>query len=119
MRRIWALAAVLMVAMAGAVPAGAANQSVNTFNFSYQPNPVVVSAGDSLELRNLDVVQSGEGHSVTHAPASGSTPLFASPVVMPGQSAAVTGVSALPPGTYAFTCEVHPFMTGSLEVRAQ
>lgn len=117
MRRIGALAAVLLVMAVGPMPAFAADQSVIAFNFSYLPDPMQIKVGDALELRNLDFL-SGEGHSITHAAEPESARRFASPVVAAGQSGAVAGISALPPGSYPMTCEVHPFMRGTLEVSA-
>ena len=43
--------------------------------------------------------------------------LLDSGFVSTGQSAGVSSVSTLPPGTYSFYCSVHPAMTGELIIK--
>lgn len=73
------------------------------------PTAVVAAApGDTLRFDNADVT--------SHDLASDTPGLFRSPVVAAGQDAVVDGVDKLPPGSYPFHCNLHPWMHGVLEV---
>lgn len=94
---------------------------VVTVNFTYVPGdasllqlpPQTIAAGDSLEHTNLD----GEDHDlVSFERDPDGNPWFDSELVGPGETASVP-VEAVPPGLYSFTCSIHPFMLGRLEIR--
>jgi plastocyanin len=93
------------------IPAGASTQG----NPSYDPNPMTVKKGDTIQVQNKDqtphTVTSGKG---LDDPAKGK--LFDTSIIAPGASAKVTTAS-LNPGEIPFHCEVHPFMTGTLKVQ--
>jgi plastocyanin len=93
------------------IPAGASTQG----NPSYDPNPMTVKKGDTIQVQNKDqtphTVTSGKG---LDDPAKGK--LFDTSIIAPGASAKVTTAS-LNSGQYPFHCEVHPYMTGTLKVQ--
>jgi len=79
--------------------------AITTF---YTPRVVITKGGSAL-FRNFD----GAPHNVTSTAG-----LFRSVTIGLGGHAAVVGVSALRPGTYAFICTIHLNMKGSLTVIA-
>jgi plastocyanin len=93
------------------IPVGASTQG----NPSYDPNPMTVKKGDTIQVQNKDqtphTVTSGKG---LDDPAKGK--LFDTSIVAPAASAKVSTAS-LNPGEYPFHCEVHPYMTGTLKVQ--
>jgi plastocyanin len=93
------------------IPAGASTQG----NPSYDPNPMTVKKGDTIQVQNKDqtphTVTSGKG---LDDPAKGK--LFDTSIIAPGASAKITTAS-LNSGEIPFHCEVHPYMTGTLKVQ--
>jgi len=74
-------------------------------NFQFSPADAVIAAGTEVVWLNADT----DLHSIV---STGE--LFAtSDIFEPGQSYSVT---LSEPGTYAYTCGVHPFMTGTITV---
>ena len=95
-------------------PAAAATQTVTAVSAGFVSPVVLAAPGDSITLQNADTALP---HTMTAdtTDASGH-PLFDSGRVTPGASANVAGVSTLAPGAYAFSCALHPWMHGILEV---
>jgi plastocyanin len=93
------------------IPVGASTQG----NPSYDPNPMTVKKGDTIQVQNKDqtphTVTSGKG---LDDPAKGK--LFDTSIIAPAASAKVSTAS-LNSGEYPFHCEVHPYMTGTLKVQ--
>ena len=122
MRRHVLLAAVALAASlplaSASHPARAANAAmVTVYADHFLPATVTVDRGGTLEFFDPDPWGNGEapGHTVTERRLPG--PRFDSGVVGLGRAGEVAGVSALAPGSYAFTCRIHPFMRGTLIVR--
>ena len=104
-----------MAAMADPTPAPAvasapvaavnpAQDSISIANFAFSPKALTVSAGQSVTFTNND--------SVAHTTTSSA---WDSGDIQPG--AAYTFAAPSAPGTYAFHCSIHPFMTGTLIVQ--
>ncbi len=95
----------------------ASTQLVTVYADHLLPYSVSIERGGTLEFFDPDPWGNGEapGHTVTELNLP--KPRFDSGVVGLGKAAEVSGVSALPPGTYVFTCRIHPFMRGMLIVR--
>ena len=117
MRRVLFVVVVVMALGSLLSPPAVAQQRVVTAAFyRYNPTPVEVAPGDTLVFLNSDpAIGSWEGHSVTHAAPPGEQ-LFDSPITPPGGAGEVVGVAELQPGSYAVTCRVHAFMTGTVIV---
>ena len=80
----------------------------------YVPLMVVLPQGMSLLHLQLDPVQR---HDVVSRAARDRRPLFTSARTLAfGEAQLVQGVEKLPPGTYPFTCSIHPFMFGQVIV---
>ena len=82
---------------------------------TYATPVMVTQPGGSLSFANLDVAQ----HDVTAVQKGpNGKPLFQSPLIGLGQTAAVDGADRLTAGqTYDFFCSIHPGMRGQLIVR--
>jgi plastocyanin/glucose/arabinose dehydrogenase len=106
------IGAVLVLGAVSAAPGRAeSTTTVTTVAFTFVPPVVSIAPGDHVQLTNADIAP----HDVT----SDTPGQFQSATVQPGGApAAVTGVEALAPGTYAFHCSFHPFMHGTLNVGA-
>jgi plastocyanin len=119
MRRWIAVAAAALVGCvlpAATASADAGQVVIAVKPWTYSPAPIHIPRGATLMFLNADPV-SGPGHSVTDvAVRTSPRTRFSSPIVEVGKVAAVSGVENLPPGTYQFTCRVHPFMAGTLIV---
>jgi plastocyanin len=76
---------------------------------------MVTQKGGPLQFINLDVVQ----HDVVADRAGpDGRPLFRTPLIGTGQSAAVEGLDRVESGqSYPFYCSLHPGMRGTLSVR--
>jgi len=111
----WALAlivplvaglAVLVTALASgedaATAPAAARAGITIEDFTFAPDPFEVGAGATIEVTNSDGVQ----HTLSADDGTFDTGIIdgsgSSSIVVPG------------PGTYAFTCQIHPSMTGTL-----
>jgi plastocyanin len=114
----------LLVAVAGMVlpaPAAArpaAPQLVAAYNLHFVPEEVTVERGGTLQFFNPDSLGRLEfdGHTLTELRPGGLPPRFGSGLVTFPTAAEVKGVSSLAPGRYAFRCEIHPFMRGTLVI---
>ncbi len=106
-----ALALVGLVAMAVA-PAGAARlERIQIEGFAFHPTPLEVSPGELVRVENVDGGRQNGGvpHSVTAFSGDFDTGAFFDVRRFRAPSAR---------GVYQYFCKVHPFMKGTLEVRA-
>ncbi|MBV8151100.1 MAG: cupredoxin domain-containing protein [Candidatus Eremiobacteraeota bacterium] len=78
--------------------------TVHLKNFRYVPDTVKITAGQTVEWVNDD----GDAHTVTS-----TTKLFASGGLDTRERWSHTFAS---PGTFAYFCELHPFMKGAVVV---
>jgi plastocyanin len=92
------------------IPEGASVQG----NPSYEPDPLTVTAGDTVEVSNQD--------NVPHTVTSGTGPedaesgsQFDTSIIDAGATAQVDAAS-LAAGDYPYYCSVHPYMLGTLKV---
>jgi plastocyanin len=95
--------AVALVALAAAGPAAADTSSVQIVDTAYNPERVIVLAGDTVGWRNSSFINQ---HTVT-APGFDSGPI----VPAGGFYRDFTA-----PGTYLYTCTIHPIMSGEVDV---
>lgn len=104
---------------------------VAVVQWQYVPAEVTIEQGETLTFGNYDPVAGVPAHSLDEAvprcttpPYTGNNPgragcrqpMFSSGLVDHGHVHRVHGVEDLLPGRYGFTCQVHPFMTGTLIV---
>ncbi len=76
---------------------------------------VSIDQGEKVTFTNLDSVE----HDVTAATkGADGKPLFNSPLEGPGGSGGVAGTEFLTTGSYDFSCSIHPFMHGTIQVTA-
>jgi len=92
------------------IPQGASVQG----NPAYEPDPLTITAGDTVEVSNQDTVP----HTVTSGTGpedaeSGSQ--FDTSIIDAGATAQVDTAS-LAAGDYPYYCSVHPYMLGTLKV---
>jgi YVTN family beta-propeller protein len=86
------------------VQPSAAAGAVNIASFAFAPKSLSVAPGQTVTFANND--------SVAHTTTSD---MWDSGDIQPGTSYAVTAPTK--PGSYAFHCSIHPFMTGTLVVQ--
>ena len=77
---------------------------VSIQNFAFEPSTIAARAGDTIVFTNND----NATHTVTQSPAGSG---FQSDPIAPGTTYTLTIDE---PGTYAFFCELHPSMTGTI-----
>ena len=97
-----------------ATPAHALAPQVATavFGGQFAPSEIKVVQGGTLTFVNLDP-------QLQHDLISKDNPdLFRSDIVSFGGVSEVRGVSSLPVSTWPFTCSVHDYMAGNLEIVA-
>ena len=110
-RNIWvaiALAAAVL-APAAIFPTAfvqAAETEVNIDQFTFYPQRITVKAGTTVTWTNED----DDSHTV-----ASSSKLFKSKALDTGDKFSFTFTT---PGTYAYICSVHPYMTGTVVVEA-
>jgi plastocyanin len=97
-----------LVLVAGAVPGEAAPAkaeagTVTIKNFKFSPSPLKVKAGPKVTVKNAD--------STTHT-FTANKGAFDTGDIDSGSSATVT---IKKPGTYAYHCEIHNFMKGTIK----
>jgi plastocyanin len=97
--------ALLLVAGALAGPACAARYTVTIEGFAFNPPAVTVSAGDTVQWVNKDIVP----HSATASDAA-----FDSKPIPAGGTWEWKAVRR---GRHAYICTLHPNMTGAIEVK--
>ena len=77
----------------------------------YAPSTMTILPGQSVQWHNLSM----QPHTVTHDGCrQGRRCAFASRHLHPGERFSVSG---LPPGTYSYHCEIHPFMRGLVQIQ--
>jgi plastocyanin len=115
MRRMCSVAAVLVVVVIvaglalglGALPGSAAATSkartVTIKNFKFSPSPLKVKAGSKITVKNAD--------STTHT-FTANKGAFNTGDIESGSSASVT---IKKPGTFAYHCQIHNFMKGTIK----
>ncbi|MEU1629561.1 plastocyanin/azurin family copper-binding protein [Streptomyces sp. NPDC020096] len=91
----------------GQSSAPAAVNAVTIKNFAFSPAKVTVKAGTKVTWTNTDP----DAHTVTSKQGSGG-PLN-SPALATNATFSYTFTK---PGTYAYYCSIHPFMTATVEV---
>jgi plastocyanin len=111
-RRLAAAAAVAAATVLGACggddrPRAAAPATVTVAEFKYAPTPLTVTAGTTVKVANRD----SSPHTLTATAAGG----FDSGTIGPR---ATGEVRFSEPGTFAYLCQLHPFMKGSVTVTA-
>jgi plastocyanin len=87
-----------------ATPSGAAT-AVQIANYSFKPGTLTVKAGTKVSFTNQDAAP--------HTATSNQSGAFDTGTLAKGQSKTVT---LSKPGTYAFHCAFHAFMTGTITV---
>jgi len=81
-----------------------AGNAITISTFAFGPQVVAVKLGVAVHWSNRD----SEAHTVTS-----DTGAFSSTVLQPGAGYSFTFTK---PGTYAYHCTIHPFMTGKVVV---
>jgi plastocyanin len=95
-----------------APPVGGGPLDLTALNIDFEPKTLVAPSGPfMLAFRNRD---DGVPHTVAINDAGG-TQVFTGDIVT-GPADVDYAVPQLPPGSYTFTCTVHPNMTGTLTV---
>jgi len=90
---------------------GAPSFKVTIENFTFIPANFTVSPGERIVVTNKDSVT----HTFTAVPGSTPDGKFNSGDIAPGKT--VTVIAPGRPGSYAFYCHIHPFMTGTMKVK--
>jgi plastocyanin len=106
MRRLTCLTALALLAMLILAPSAGAqqNQTVYIQDFYFSPASITVEPGTTVTWVN----QGNASHTATHTGGA-----FDSGTLQPGQSYSYTFNRA---GTYAYYCQIHPYMTGTVVV---
>ena len=104
--RLAALSLVALLLFAPTVGAQGKNMTVSIKNFAFNPPNMTVAPGTTLTWVNNDQVP----HTATATNPAG---VFDSGTLQPGQSYSFTFNK---PGTYAYHCAIHPYMTGTVTV---
>lgn len=77
-------------------------------NFAFVPSTLTVSPGEKVTVRNTDSAT----HTVT---STAATKAFDTGNINPGQTVTFTAPNVT--GSYAYICQIHQFMHGTLTVR--
>ena len=80
-----------------------ARSTITIASFTYSPNPATAKVGDTITITNND----GTDHTVTADDHSFDTGGF---------SSGSRTITVTHPGTITFHCDIHNFMTGSIQV---
>lgn len=83
-------------------------KEIDINNFSYFPNAATVAPGTIISVRNGDFLRMHEAHTLT-----ANTGEFDTGII---RDVPVQFRAPRTPGVYAYHCEIHPFMKGSLTV---
>ncbi|SOE06582.1 Plastocyanin [Streptomyces sp. Ag109_G2-15] len=90
----------------GAAAAPVTGNAVAIKNFAFSPATLKVKAGTTVTWTNQDT----DAHTVTSAGSGG--PLHSAALA----TDATYSYTFTKPGTYAYLCTIHPFMTATVEV---
>ena len=108
---LWCLGWLMLVLPAGLSQAGNTQIVLLDRMPFYAPSSVTILPGQPVQWDN----RSMQPHTVTHDGCRrGGNCAFASKHLHPGERFSVRG---LPPGTYSYHCEIHPFMRGRIQVK--
>jgi plastocyanin len=88
-----------------AAQSGSGAQTVAIKDFAYAPADLTVAKGTTVEFPNED--------STPHTATSKASGAFDTGTIKPGKSAELTFDE---PGTFAYYCQFHPFMKGTITV---
>ncbi len=80
-------------------------------NFMFVPSTLTVAPGQSIRITNDDSVD----HTFSSVPGTPAAAAFNSGDIVPGGTVTITAPRL--PGSYAYLCQIHNFMTGTLTVR--
>ncbi len=83
----------------------AGSDAITIHNFAFSPDTLTVMPGATVTVTNQDEV----AHTVTADKGA-----FSTGDILPSQSKTFTAPST--PGTYAYMCSIHQYMTGTLNV---
>jgi plastocyanin len=84
---------------------GATGTAISIKNFQYSPDPITVQAGAEVTVTNDD----GTVHTLTAKDGG-----FDTGDLDGGASGTITIAK---PGTYSYFCDIHQYMTGTIEAR--
>ena len=104
--RLAALSLVVLLVFAPTAGAQGKTMTVNIKNFAFNPPNITVAPGTTVTWVNNDQAP----HTTTATNPAG---VFDSGTLQPGQSYSFTFNK---PGTYAYHCAIHPYMTGAITV---
>jgi plastocyanin len=90
---------------ASSVPAGGTKITISSFKFN--PDSLTVAPGQTVTVLNND--------STAHTLTASAGKAFDTGTISPGNSGSFTAPTA--PGSYPYTCTIHPFMHGTLIVK--
>jgi plastocyanin len=113
MRRLFAIPAIAsLLLLLGTIGAGAATSAARIVScagttWCFSPNPIVVTAGSAVTWTN----STGVTHTATSDTGAWTTGNI-------GAGATGGPVTFNTPGSFAYHCAIHPFMTGSVVVNA-
>jgi plastocyanin len=106
--------------MSGAVASGtspsaatvpAAADTIVIKNFAFEPSDLSVAPGATVTVTNEDAT----AHTVTATVTSSGDKAFDTGDIAPGRTVTFTAPGTA--GTYAYICEIHQYMQGTLTVR--
>jgi len=80
--------------------------TVDISMFAFHPSTVTVARGTTVAFTNMDTTE--------HTATADIGPTFDTGPIQHGQTRMVTFTK---PGTFAYKCDFHPFMTGTIIVR--
>jgi plastocyanin len=83
----------------------AGGTAITIKDFQFSPDPIVVKAGDTITVTNDD----GTAHTLTADDGKFDTGNL--------DGGARTTITVAAPGTYAYHCDIHNYMTGKIEAR--
>jgi mono/diheme cytochrome c family protein/plastocyanin len=94
-------------------PAAGATINVTALNIAFSPTDLTAASGAAITI-HFDNQDASTPHNIVIKDASGNQVFSGDLITGPAQADYKVGV--LPDGSYTFTCQVHPNMTGTLKV---
>jgi plastocyanin len=90
----------------GGSPSTSGSATITIQNYSFSPAKMTVTPGEKVTVTNKDSV----AHTVT-----ANNKKFNTGDIDPGKTVTFTAPSS--PGSYPYSCTIHPYMTGMLTVK--